>query len=206
MASINATTSSGIVTTADNKCSLYWIHHPDHTDIFSQGYIGVSTNTKQRFTNHKRSKYNVHLFEAIKKYGWDNLIKTILVVSKEDYCLMLENKLRIDNNIGWNIVKGGGKPPLRYGNKDRLGIPGWSKGLKLSEEHKKNLRESHLGQSPWNKGLKGFQKAWNKGVAMAEKSKEAFRVIVTCPHCNKVGKIAGMRTWHMDNCKNKDIK
>ena len=32
--------------------SIYWIHHKDHTDVFSQGYIGVSKNTEARFKRH----------------------------------------------------------------------------------------------------------------------------------------------------------
>ena len=31
------------------------------------------------------------------------------------------------------------------------------------EQWRKNLSESHLGKDPWNKGLKGVQKAHNKG-------------------------------------------
>lgn len=32
--------------------SIYWIHHKDHTDVFSRGYIGVSKNTEARFKRH----------------------------------------------------------------------------------------------------------------------------------------------------------
>ena len=37
------------------------------------------------------------------------------------------------------------------------------KGRKLSEEHRRKLSESHKGKTPWNKGKKGSQQAWNKG-------------------------------------------
>ena len=33
-------------------CSVYWISHPTHTDIFSQGYVGVSKNAQKRFKQH----------------------------------------------------------------------------------------------------------------------------------------------------------
>ena len=36
--------------------------------------------------------------------------------------------------------------------------------IKLTEEHKRKLSESHKGKIPWNKGLKGSQVAWNKGL------------------------------------------
>jgi DNA mismatch endonuclease (patch repair protein) len=42
-----------------------------------------------------------------------------------------------------------------------MGIKGqipWNKGKKLSLKHRKNLSTSHLGHTPWNKGLIGAQK------------------------------------------------
>ena len=37
------------------------------------------------------------------------------------------------------------------------------KGKKLSEEHRRKLSEAKKGKTPWNKGKKGAQQAWNKG-------------------------------------------
>ena len=37
------------------------------------------------------------------------------------------------------------------------------KGRKLSEEHRRKLSEAKKGKTPWNKGKKGSQQAWNKG-------------------------------------------
>lgn len=38
-----------------------------------------------------------------------------------------------------------------------------NKGKKLSEEHRRKLSEAKKGKTPWNKGKKGSQQAWNKG-------------------------------------------
>lgn len=38
------------------------------------------------------------------------------------------------------------------------------KGYKFTPEQKKRLSESHKGKKPWNKGKKGLQVAWNKGM------------------------------------------
>ena len=38
-----------------------------------------------------------------------------------------------------------------------------NKGKKLSEEHRRKLSEAKKGRTPWNKGKKGSQQAWNKG-------------------------------------------
>jgi predicted GIY-YIG superfamily endonuclease len=127
--------------------SLYWIHHHTHTDMLSQGYVGVSNSVKQRWNRHKRGAGNAHLANAIKKYGWDSLVKKVIVIADEAYCLMIEAKLRAQDNIGWNITKGGGKPPSAYGNKNRLGIPPTNKGTGIIK------KQMSLFKTAWNKGL-----------------------------------------------------
>lgn len=37
---------------------VYWIHTKDHSDIFSEGYIGVSNNAKTRW----KSGHQWHAF------------------------------------------------------------------------------------------------------------------------------------------------
>ena len=49
------------------------------------------------------------------------------------------------------------------------------KGIKRgapSDEARRKMSESHKGHVPWNKGLKGVQSAWNKGVKMSEETKQ----------------------------------
>lgn len=120
--------------------SVYWIRHPEHTDIFSQGYVGISKHFERRMLTHKKFG-NAHLRNAINKYGWDNLKKEILLVADEAYCLTIETLLRAENSVGWNIVKGGGKPPI---NK--------RKGYKVFNV-KRNSSMFVKGNIPWNKGL-----------------------------------------------------
>ena len=84
--------------------NLYWIHHKDHSDIFSQGYVGVSNNVEKRWYDHSWKAQNTHLSNAIKKYGWDNLVKKVVLIADDDYCFYIESKLRPTANIGWNIT------------------------------------------------------------------------------------------------------
>lgn len=84
--------------------------------MFRDGYIGVSKNATRRFEQHyKYAKYNMHpnthLAYAIKKYGWDNLVKKVIIEADDDYCYDMEKKLRPSSSIGWNIQSGGDKPP-----------------------------------------------------------------------------------------------
>lgn len=51
----------------------------------------------------------------------------------------------------------------------------------ISDQHRQNLKTSHLGIEPSNKGIPD--------------------VLVKCPHCNKIGGRSVMKRWHFDNCK-----
>lgn len=98
--------------------SVYWIRAPHHSDVMSEGYVGVSKNVQKRWLYghkwaHRKGRHENPLFaNAISKYGWDNLVKTILVIAEEKYCYDLERKLRPADSIGWNLTVGGGKPPV----------------------------------------------------------------------------------------------
>lgn len=92
-----------------SKCLVYWIHLPEHTDMFTQGYIGITTNTiKKRWDQHKNAakqgKFTIN--KAIRKYAEVLVCETILVGSLE-YCLDVESKLRSSPCIGWNTATGG---------------------------------------------------------------------------------------------------
>lgn len=121
-------------------CAVYWIRCADHTDMFSQGYIGVSKNVQRRFVEHQRKTENAHLKSAILKYGWGALIKTEILIADEDYCLDIEAKLRPGKNIGWNLTAGGGRPPILTGSHPwLLGKPSKNKGLKRSDETRRKI-------------------------------------------------------------------
>ena len=126
---------------------LYWIRTKDHDDIMTQGYIGVSNNVERRFLEHKKNPQNRHLKFAIEKYKWDNLLKTVLLIAEKDYCLDIERKLRPEPAIGWNIVAGGGAPPIMSGPQPHLcGRPSGNKGKSLSKETRQLIREAALAQ------------------------------------------------------------
>ena len=99
------------------RAEVYWIRAEHHVDMTIDGYIGVSKNAKVRWRGHKSihktgCSGNKHFANAIAKYGWDNLVKTVILVSNEKYCYEIEKKLRHSHHIGWNLMQGGGKPPI----------------------------------------------------------------------------------------------
>lgn len=156
---------------------VYWIHKPEHTDIFSQGYVGVTSRELQdRLAEHEKvarlqCKGFSILHRAINSYGLENLVSEIVLICEEEYAYTIEEKLRPDLKIGWNLAKGGDKPPSKLGfshsEESKIKISAiWKgrkrtpesvaqscesrKGFKHSEETKERLRESSTGrkQSP----------------------------------------------------------
>lgn len=121
---------------------VYWIHHAGQTDLMSQGYIGVSNNFDRRMGEHFKLGQNRYLQFAIKKYGWDALVKKKILLATEDYCLDIENKLRPQDKIGWNIVAGGGMPPSSRGKSYKRKNPSWNLGRSMSPESAKKVSQS----------------------------------------------------------------
>lgn len=211
--------------------SVYWIAHKDHTDIFSQGYIGVSSNPEKRWEYHKKRGENAHIRNAIKKYGWDNLVKKVVLIGDENYCLEIENKLRPTDKIGWNLVCGGGKPPSALGKKfirtpewnekirlAHLGKPAWNKGKKLTDEQKSkifNLAEymkdkphGMLGKSLPPESIEAMrQKKIGKKQSPELIAKRVQKLIgrsfkkIECPNCKQHISINMAKRYHFDNCK-----
>jgi len=187
---------------------VYWLHTKEHTNMFTQGYVGITNNINARLRNHKSKKYNAHLKNAILKYGWDNIIKQVILVAEETYCLMIETQIRPKGNIGWNIIEGGGKPPVTK----------WNKGKKCLPHVIESVRKSHLGKKLTQEHKDKISKG-NLGRKMSAQNKEALRVAnmnriqpmkgkqypqITCPYCDKMGGLSGMKSWHFDNCKFKE--
>lgn len=117
---------------------VYWIRFPEHTDLFSEGYVGVTkTNTKARFRGHLqysksgRGKTS-RIVNIIQKYGREGLVLETLVICDLEYAYELEAKLRPEDRIGWNVSPGG-EICRNYG------------GYTLSEDTKKKMSEARRG-------------------------------------------------------------
>ena len=112
----------------NNEACVYWIHLPEHKNIVSEGYVGVSIDPKRRFNQHKKRKVNPHLQHAFDKYH--NIVITVIDEGTKEYCYEKEHKLRPQKNIGWNINEGGGLPPD-------------NRGRTHSEDHNRKIAESN---------------------------------------------------------------
>jgi predicted GIY-YIG superfamily endonuclease len=97
------------------NCCVYWVHLDTHTDKKSEGYIGISTNFKDRMHKHLNHsyKYDHHVYRAIRKYGWNNLIKEVIFEGTIEECKQKEIELRPHGSIGWNEIPGGDFSPSK---------------------------------------------------------------------------------------------
>jgi hypothetical protein len=177
--------------------------------MFTQGYIGVSKDLQRRFSSHRAKPSNLHMKHAITKYGWDSLIKEVMVIASKEYCLEVEIKLRPTDKIGWNIVAGGGMPPH---------INVWNKGVPCTPEQVALLRGYRLGKPSARKGVILSQDIRDKisaskmGTQLTQEHKDKVskanlgrkHSVVVCPHCQKSGGVTSMPRWHFDNCKYKE--
>jgi len=114
-------------------CYVYHIH----TDGMGldEGYIGVSVNPKARWAEHKSRKENPYLHSAIRKHK----VKFSIISSHDsvEAALWEELCLRPTDRMGWNLVKGGGKPPE---------MGGWNKGQVASQETRQKQSAARKGK------------------------------------------------------------
>lgn len=136
-------------------------------------YIGITyQEPKKRWKSGHGYKKNNHFFNAISKYGWNNIKHIILFqnLSKEqaeEMEIKLIRDYKTNNRLfGYNVANGGehrGKTSEETKRKISLANKGINNGMygkispnrgkKYSDEFKLKLSESHKGQIPWNKGI-----------------------------------------------------
>ena len=127
---------------SDLTC-VYWIRKVEHTNIYTEGYVGVSTNIERRWREHiTEARANRHpnsfLCNIINEHYPDNLIFEIVYLSNEDNCYNYEEMLRPETNIGWNLRSGG--PVGKITEEGRKAISAKTLGKKLTEKEKERRR------------------------------------------------------------------
>lgn len=139
-----------------------------HTAPNGKVYIGItSKNPKERWANGHGYKNNPHFYRAIQKYGWNNFEHEILYEGLTEgqaniiEQMMISSYKSTNKKRGYNISIGGGAMTGRKHSEEAKakmsekakGRKVWCEGLKLSDEHKQHLSESHKGikQSEYTK-------------------------------------------------------
>lgn len=207
------------------KYVVYWIRRREHSNINTEGYVGITNNFCRRTQFHMKYCYdNPRLKRAIAKYQ-DIVIDVVYEGTKEE-CQARESIFRPLRLIGWNIAEGGGMPPNNKGKK-------WSethreKYLQSINERQSNFRTTEQRRKGINtrkqngyvegKNLKPeriIDTIWWTNGQINRRSKlspgdewcrgrtkfQHYGEVKVCPHCSKSGKGSGMVRFHFDNCK-----
>lgn len=134
-------------------------------------YVGFTTNLNRRIKCHKNrafvSLHKTKLYDAMRKYGWDNFQFSVVYESKD-----VEHTKNVMENYfiaEYDSIKNGYNMTL--GGDGTLGVVPWNKGISviISEETKKkissalkgkNVGENNgmYGKTPHNKGVCGVVK------------------------------------------------
>lgn len=163
---------------------VYWIRSTEHANLSVEGYIGVTTldRFERRMWEHNHQSGNRYLANAIRKYGWNNLVKEVLLIGTVEYCLSIESKLRSEDKVGWNLVKGGGMPPSSLGRKFKKTQPAWNKGTAWDTESKekisngvKNLWKDPVYREHMRKAHRGKPSAM-RGRRHTDEAKQKLRL------------------------------
>jgi predicted GIY-YIG superfamily endonuclease len=94
--------------------TVYWIKSAEHQDPFKEGYVGItSQEVEERFKEHKHNNKNKHLKNRCRKEDVQ-IVKLVENIDEYD-AKRIEILFRPEENIGWNINKGGDLPPSRKG-------------------------------------------------------------------------------------------
>lgn len=145
---------------------VYWIHHVDHTDVFTGGYVGYTSKTvEQRWKGHfkesRRSRcLNYPVYNAIRKCGKDVIITT-LIEGSEDYCSEFETKLRPQVKIGWNLHVGGNKGfrGSTHSDEAKAKISSKGKGRALTDYQRESIRKANIGRKQTDAAKKKMSEA-----------------------------------------------
>ena len=95
-----------------NKYCLYWIHYSDQKDPMLEGYIGITSDFDTRILTHSKYTKYAHIKNRIDSGAIATILQENLTKEQAEN---LEFVHRPEENIGWNIAKGGNIPPSRKG-------------------------------------------------------------------------------------------
>ena len=87
---------------------LYWWRDHNHTDPWTEGYVGITKDLDKRKSGHRH------------EHDWfrEDLECVVLLEGlSEAEARYLERTYRPEVNIGWNKMSGGGMPPSALGKK-----------------------------------------------------------------------------------------
>lgn len=169
-----------------------------HTCPNGKVYIGITErNPLDRWNNGNGYRNNSHFWNAIKKYGWDNIIHEIIYsdINEEEACLaeirLIEKYDSSNPQKGYNNTLGGEHGRFSEETKKRMseshkGLQAKEKhplyGKHFSEESKKKMSESakkrfeNVEEREKISERKKGSTPWNKGIRYTDEMREKISI------------------------------
>lgn len=177
-------------------------HYTVYMHIFPNGkrYIGITgQKPKERWRVHGNGyKPQKLMWRAIQKHGWENIrhiivAENLMITDAGDLEKKLIEQYETNNpEFGYNQSTGGENSPIGVKRSEEtrkklslshIGQVGWNKGKHLSEETKEKLRKANIGKKLSEETKEKLRKA-NIGrkmpISAVQKTKEALNKPVIC--------------------------
>mgnify|MGYP002769088071 FL=1 len=133
-----------------------------HASPNGKVYIGITCQDIQaRWKNGYGYTNNKHFYNAINKYGWDNIEHEILFnnLTEEEAKLMEQMYIALYDTTN-----------SKHGYNHTLGGDG-TLGHKVTEETRRKISQSQIGRAAWNKGKKGMNLSEEHRLKISKKIK-----------------------------------
>lgn len=147
----------------------------DKNEVF---YIGIGKTQKRAYSLVDRNKLWKNI--ANKGYEVEVLFEDLTweqAVEKEKEFISLYGRQDLGLGTLANFTNGGDGTLGYKHTEETLKKKSLSMtGFKHSEESKNKISNANKGAKVWNKGKKGLQEAWNKGIDMPNDTKEKIRL------------------------------
>lgn len=165
---------------------IYWIKATHHTDPYSEGYIGCSSQPNIRFKSHTTDNIRAGS-KMVKAYVAENGISSISMQILHTYPdeatgKQMEQLYRPKANIGWNIQVGGLRNPDCTGRVDStISKQKRSISVKKTKTHRKAINPNtyankYKGRTDrWTDEQKALIGSYHKGKTISEAHKESAR-------------------------------
>jgi len=146
----------------ETKFYIYFHINPLKNEVF---YVGRGHNRRAW----ERCRRNNFWKNENNKYGFIvDIVETNMTMQEanEKEIFYIKKIGRRDLGLGTlvNLTNGGDGGGRKWTQEQKDKLSNTKTGTKLSKEHVEKLSQARLGKEPWNKGTKGLQKAWNKGL------------------------------------------
>lgn len=135
-----------------------------HTSPSGKVYVGITKRRpKERWERGRAYRRHGKFWNAVKKYGWDNIQHEVLLegISKSEAIYAEKYLIRWYkiHNLSYNLTDGGD---------GTVGHPAWNKGIPRSIETKKKIGDANRGEKGawWHKA---FPEEMKKRISEAKK-------------------------------------